>query len=226
MSDRLGSQHGGTGDLGCASQTHEEACRLATHAAVALSSCNGSSPTPTRLVGAHRVALLVPADWKTHVEHGDTCPPTDPKTVQFFAPLHGPVGSCAVPTGASWPAQQSVSIYTGLSGPAPHRTPSGTVHGLPYYIAEVRQPGPGVGMGLRRPPSGCVIPRGCARPRNRPRAAEHGPARACRDTPAVDVLYAAVRARSWQPMSGGLGTVLSEESMHIAPPPAGHLAWA
>src|SRR3954453_6031945 len=83
-------------------------------AAVALSSCNSSSPTPTRLVGAHRVAVVVPADWKTHVEHGDTCPPTDPKTVQFFAPLHGPVGSCAVPTGASWPAQESVSIYTRL----------------------------------------------------------------------------------------------------------------
>lgn len=120
-------------------------------AAVALSSCSGSSPTPTRLVGAHQVALVVPSEWKTHVEHGDTCPPTDPKTVQFFAPLHGPVGSCAVPTGASWPAQQSVSIYTRLSGPAPHRTPSGTVHGLPYYIAEVRQSGPGVAMGLSVP---------------------------------------------------------------------------
>lgn len=120
-------------------------------AAVALSSCNSSSPTPTRLVGAHRVAVVVPADWKTHLEHGDTCPPTDPKTVQFFAPLHGPVGSCAVPDGASWPAQESVSIYTRLSGPAPHRTPSGTVHGLPYYIDDVQQSGPGVAMGLSVP---------------------------------------------------------------------------
>jgi hypothetical protein len=117
---------------------------------MALTSCS-SSPMPTRLVGAHRVASVVPADWKTSVEHGDTCPPTDPKTVRFFAPLHGPVGSCVVPTGASWPAQDSVSIYTRLSGPAPHRTSSGSVHGLPYYIVDVRQSGPGVAMGLSVP---------------------------------------------------------------------------
>lgn len=46
---------------------------------------------------------------------------------------------------------ESVSIYTRLSGPAPHRTPSGTVHGLPYYIDDVQQSGPGVAMGLSVP---------------------------------------------------------------------------
>jgi hypothetical protein len=126
-------------------------CALLLVVGFALTSCNGSSPTPTRLVGANRVALAVPADWKTHVERGDTCPPTDPRTVQFFAPVHGPVGSCTVPTGASWPAQDSVSIYTRLSGPSPHRAPSGRVHGLPYYIVDVRQSGPGVAVGLSVP---------------------------------------------------------------------------
>src|ERR1700754_2117235 len=87
--------------------------RVATRAAsllivgLALASCNGSAPTPTRLVGAHRMALVVPAEWKTEVEEGSFCAPTDPGTVQFFTPLRRGegVGSCAVPIGASWPAQ-------------------------------------------------------------------------------------------------------------------------
>jgi hypothetical protein len=118
---------------------------------MSLAACGGHTSTATRLVGAHRYALAVPATWKTHVEHEDTCAPTEPETVQFFAPIHGPVGSCVVPDGASWPAQDSVSIYVGLTGPTPHRPPSGTVHGLPYYIAEVRQTGPGVAVGLTVP---------------------------------------------------------------------------
>lgn len=123
-------------------------------AGFALASCHDSSVTPTRLVGAHRVVLEVPAAWKTHVEHGDTCPPTDPGTVQFFAPIHGPVGSCAVPIGASWPAQNSVSVYTwspGHGGRAPSGAPDGRVHGLPYYISDTRQSGPGVAMALSVP---------------------------------------------------------------------------
>jgi hypothetical protein len=98
------------------------------------------------------VALAVPAAWKTHVERGDTCPPTNTRMVQFFAPLHGPVGSCAVPTGASWPAQDSVSIYTWTSDDRrPSRAPDGRVHGLPYYISDQRQSGPGVAMALSVP---------------------------------------------------------------------------
>lgn len=120
--------------------------------ATTLASCHGSAPAATRLVGAHRVALAVPAEWRTHVERGDTCPPTEPRTVQFFAPLHGPVGSCVVPTGASWPAQDSVSVST-WSGDeqAPTRKPDGSVHGLPYYLSDVRQTGPGVAMALSVP---------------------------------------------------------------------------
>jgi hypothetical protein len=117
-------------------------------AALMLAACNGSSSTPTaapRLVGAHRVALVVPATWKTDVEQGGTCPPTSPETVQSFAPLQGGVGSCSVPVGASWPAQDSVSIYTSMSGiQNPHGAPSGSVHGFAYYISDSRQSGPGV----------------------------------------------------------------------------------
>ena len=127
-------------------------------AGVALAACNSSSPTPTRLVGAHRMALAVPADWKTNVESGSFCAPTDAKTVEFFTPLHRGegVGSCAVPNGASWPAEDSVSIYTRSSGgvKTPHRAPSGTVHGLPYYVYDSRQAGPGVAMTLSVPGTG------------------------------------------------------------------------
>jgi hypothetical protein len=121
-------------------------------AAFALASCDASAPTSTRLVGAHRVALAVPTEWKTRIERGDTCPPTEPGTVQFFAPLHGPVGSCVVPIGASWPAQDSVSVYT-WSGDerTPTEKPAGSVHGLPYYISDTRQTGPGVAVTLSVP---------------------------------------------------------------------------
>jgi hypothetical protein len=127
-------------------------------AGVALAACNSSSPTPTRLVGAHRMALAVPADWKTNVESGSFCAPTDPKTVEFFTPLRRGegVGSCVMPLGASWPAEDSVSIYTRSSGgvKTPHRAPSGTVHGLPYYVYDNRQSGPGVAMTLSVPGAG------------------------------------------------------------------------
>lgn len=126
-------------------------------AGLALTGCHNSSTSPsTRLVGAHRVALAVPADWTTAVERGSFCAPTSPRTVEFFAPVRGPVGSCAVPTGASWPAQDSVSVYTRSSGGirTPHAAPSGTVHGLPYYISDSRQSGSGAAMTLTVPRAG------------------------------------------------------------------------
>lgn len=130
-------------------------------AGFALAGCNGSSPSPTRLVGAHRVALAVPADWKTDVQSGSFCPPTDPKTVEFFTPLqhHEGVGSCAIPGGASWPAQDSVSIYTRSSFGVrtPHQPPSGTVHGMPYYISDSTQSGPGIAMTLNVPEAGVAF---------------------------------------------------------------------
>jgi hypothetical protein len=123
-----------------------------------LASCSGSSTTATRSVGAYRVALTVPAEWKTDVEHGSFCAPTVPGTVQFFTPLHRGegVGSCAVPAGASWPAQNSVSVYTRSSGGVrtPHRPQSGTVHGMPYYITDSRESGPGVAETLSVPGAG------------------------------------------------------------------------
>jgi hypothetical protein len=104
------------------------------------------------------MALAVPSNWKTDVESGSFCPPTDPGTVEFFTPLHRGegVGSCVVPIGASWPAQNSVSVYTRSSGGVrtPHHAPSGTVHGLPYYIYDSRQSGPGVAMTLSVPGAG------------------------------------------------------------------------
>lgn len=131
---------------------------LVVLAGFALAACNGSSPTGTRLVGAHRVALAVPADWKTDVEEGSFCPPTDPKTVEFFTPLQPRegVGSCATPIGASWPAQNSVSIYTQSTGGVrtPHHPPSGTVHGMPFYVSDSRQSGPGFAMTLSVPGAG------------------------------------------------------------------------
>jgi hypothetical protein len=109
-------------------------------------------------VGAHRIALAVPADWKTDVEEGSFCPPTDAGTVEFFTPLRRGegVGSCATPIGASWPAQDSVSVYTRSSGGVrtPRQAPSGTVHGLPYYISDSRQSGPGVAMTSSVPGAG------------------------------------------------------------------------
>lgn len=105
---------------------------------------------PTRLVGAHRVALAVPADWKTEVQKGGYCPPTDPKRVEFFGPIEGAVGSCVIPDGASWPANNSVSVYT-LGVRTPHAAPSGTLHGMPYYIADSKQEGSGFAMTLTVP---------------------------------------------------------------------------
>jgi hypothetical protein len=129
-----------------------------------LTACNGSSSTPARLVGAHRVALVVPADWMTEVQRGSFCPPTDGGTVEFFAPVHGGVGSCAVPDGASWPAENSVSIYTRSSGGvgAPHGAPSGMVHGMSYYTSDSRQAGPGVALTLTVPEAGVAFLVGAA----------------------------------------------------------------
>jgi len=56
-------------------------------AAVALVACKGAPPTPTRLVGAHRMALAVSANWKTNVESGSFSAPTNPR-LEFFTPLH------------------------------------------------------------------------------------------------------------------------------------------
>ena len=125
-----------------------------------LAACTGpSAPPPTRLVGAHRVALSVPAHWRTDVEHGSYCPATKPDTVELFAPAHGPVGSCAVPVRASWPAVDSVSIYTTSSGgvETPRIAPSGTLHGMPYYVTDSRQPGPGVALTLTVPRAGVAF---------------------------------------------------------------------
>ena len=127
-------------------------------AAVALVSCNDSSPPATRLVGAHRMALEVPADWKTYVQQGSFCPPVDPGTVEFFTPLQPGqgVGSCAVPIGGSWPAEDSVSIFTKSTGGGrtPDHPPSGTVHGMAYFVSDSRQSGPGVAITLSVPEVG------------------------------------------------------------------------
>jgi hypothetical protein len=145
-------------------------------AVLTLAACTDPSSTPsrvapartsrdTRLVGARHVALAVPLDWKTHVEQGDYCPPTAPKTVEFFAPNHGGgIGSCSVPIGAAWPAQKSVSIYTKSSGGVrtPHGAPSGTVHGMPYYISDDRQSGPGMALTLTVPRAGVAFLVGAA----------------------------------------------------------------
>lgn len=124
-----------------------------------LAACGGSSPTPTRMVGAHRIALVVPADWTTDRRGpGVFCAPTDPGTVEFFSPLRPgtPVGSCVMKNGESSPAQDSVSVYTRSSGGVgtPHHATSGTVHDLPYYISDSRQAGPGVAMTLSVPGAG------------------------------------------------------------------------
>jgi hypothetical protein len=139
-------------------------------AGLTLAACNDSPSQPTRLVGANRVAVAVPANWKTQVEHGSSCPTMTPKTVQYFTPP-GPlqvVGSCIGPrAGESWPAQDSVSIYTRSSAGSasvhtPHQPASGTVHGMPYYISNSRQSGPGVALRLTVPRAGVAFLVGAA----------------------------------------------------------------
>lgn len=129
------------------------AAALASLAVVGLTGCQSGAggSTATRLVGAHQVALVVPAEWKTDVEHNSFCPPFVPKTVQFFD-VNGPLASCAGPIGASWPAEDSVSIYTQPPRmQTPQGEPSGMIHGLAYYISDSRQSGPGVAMTLAVP---------------------------------------------------------------------------
>lgn len=121
---------------------------------------SASASSPTRLVGAHRIALAVPTDWKTSVERGAFCATIAPKTVQFFAPIrHGGAGSCAIPRGVSWPAEDSVSIYTRSTGgiTSPGGAPAGKGAGMPYYISNSRQYGPGVALTLTVPRAGVAF---------------------------------------------------------------------
>jgi hypothetical protein len=115
-------------------------------AGFALSACGGGSSSPaTRFVGARRVALAVPADWKTEV---GGCPST-PRMVDFLPPLKDGegAGSCVTQSGGSLPANDTVAVYIMAVGDlarprsccsgefrSPHSQPSGTVHGMPYYI--------------------------------------------------------------------------------------------
>lgn len=110
-------------------------------------------PGATRLVGAEGLVLLIPAAWSTGVEVGAYCPPDTPRTVQFFvSDPGGAIGSCAVEAGSSWPAEESLSVYTHLSGHAPHRTADGTVAGMPYYLFDdPGHQGPGVARDLSVP---------------------------------------------------------------------------
>jgi hypothetical protein len=140
---------------------------LGGHQAPPVATPGPTTPTgPTRWVGAQRVALAVPSSWKTEVQRDSLCPTSDPQTVQFFAFRHGPSAPCGVPIGGSWPALDSVSIYTHSEGvdPTPNDPPSGTVGGLSYYIADSRQTGPGVAMTLTVPEAGVQFLVGAANP--------------------------------------------------------------
>jgi hypothetical protein len=124
---------------------------------VARPSTSGSA---TRLVGARHLALAVPVTWKTEVQDGSFCPAIEPHTVDFYTPLGDGqgVGSCAVQGGASWPAEDSVSVYaikksTGGARLA-HRSPTGMIGGMPYYLLDSRQTGPGVARRLVVPAAG------------------------------------------------------------------------
>lgn len=143
---------------------------VALLASLALGSCDASPPdapaeVETRLVGAHGLALAVPANWETDVERDSTCPPIDPNTVVFFEAVRGPYGSCAVPDGASWPAEDSLSVYA--KSPGETRTfltgqPTGWVDGMPYYISYSRQLGPGAARRLVVPQAGVEFVVGAA----------------------------------------------------------------
>lgn len=132
-----------------------------------------TTPQPTtqhavssRWVGDHHVAVAVPAVWQTEVQPGNQpCPPVDPETVMFFSPMErGPLASCVVPDGASWPARNSVSIYRrGAPGvPAARGEPAGSVGDMPYYISNGRQTGPGVAVRLVVPQAGIAFLVGAA----------------------------------------------------------------
>jgi hypothetical protein len=111
----------------------------------------------TRLVGAHGVVVAVPSDWETEVEQGSYCGPVTPRMVRFFLPFRGPVGLCAIPMNASWPAVDALTVSTGsLMGAdvTPAGDPSGTVAGMPYFVSDAKQTGPGVARSLVVPDAG------------------------------------------------------------------------
>jgi hypothetical protein len=113
---------------------------------------------PSRLVGARGLALVVPADWNVRADRGG-CPPTTPETVEIILPLldDAAAGSCEVPGGASWPAADTVTatIEVRSSGcRLAHTRPSGTIAGMPYYLLDGRQLGPGVARRLVVPEAG------------------------------------------------------------------------
>lgn len=83
----------------------------------------------------------------------------------FFSPIErAPLASCVVPDGASWPAQNSVSIYrTAAPGvPAARGEPAGSMRDLSYYISNGRQTGPGVAVQVVVPQAGIAFMVGAA----------------------------------------------------------------
>ena len=83
----------------------------------------------------------------------------------FFSPIkRAPLASCVVPDGASWPAQNSVSIYRRAAPgvPAARGEPAGSVRDMPYYISDSRQTGPGVAVQLVIPQAGIAFLVGAA----------------------------------------------------------------
>jgi hypothetical protein len=136
----------------CTGQSIAALC-LVLGAGFAVSACSGgSSPPAIRLAGARRVALAVPADWKTEV---GGCPAT-PRTVDFLVPLKSgqSPGECVTQAGGSLPAYDTVAVYIMAASDLsrrrsccsgefrlPHSPPSGTVHGMPYYIFDSKESG-------------------------------------------------------------------------------------
>lgn len=146
---------------------------LALVAAAALAAgfviAHRSASEGTRLVGARGVALAVPVSWKSEVQEGSFCAAMEPHTVEFYTPLQDDqgVGSCAVPTGGSWPAEDSLSVYTDPVTPRSarrhaNRTPSGMVGGMPYYLLDGHMSGPGVARQLVIPAVGVDFLAGAA----------------------------------------------------------------
>ena len=82
--------------------------------------------TGTRLVGAHGLVVRVPRAWQTEVEVGSECPATSPRTIVFFVrDPRSPVGSCTVKPGASWPAVDSLSVFTDVTDAVPAESQTG-----------------------------------------------------------------------------------------------------
>jgi hypothetical protein len=128
---------------------------LALLAAFAVSACGGSGSPATRLVGARRLALAVPADWRSDV---GGCPSV-PREVVFPVPEHSAAPGCEMSGNEALPNYDTVEVYilpkTYLGRPQsccrgefrdPGGAPSGTVHGMPYYILDSKVLGTGVGV--------------------------------------------------------------------------------